>query len=220
MRHLNHFRKLGRTSEHRRAMQRNLAQSLFEHGQIRTTLQKAKDLRPFVERLITMAKRANQGSITARRGIDKLMTDRSMIPAEHAEAYTDMSDAHRLQTLRARSGRRYRTGEGRGSLDFTGESVAHRLINQIAPKFMNREGGYTRIIRLAKPRLGDNGQQAVVQLIGDQEGPGSVTKPGKTSRKRKADARYAFAIKLSKKAGKTASKKKAEEKPAESEDSE
>jgi large subunit ribosomal protein L17 len=194
-------------------MQRNLAQSLFEHGQIRTTLQKAKDLRPFVEKLITLAKRANQGSITARRGIDKLMTDRSMVPAEHIEAYTDMSDAHRLQTMRARSGRRYRTGEGRGSLEFTGASVTHRLINKIAPKYMDREGGYTRIIRLAKPRLGDAGQQAVVQMVGDEVGPGQVTKPDKTSRKRKADARYAFAIKLSKKSGGAQSKKQEEAQP-------
>ncbi len=58
MRHLVARRKLNRTSEHRGALRRNMAQSLFEHGQITTTLAKAKDLRPFVEQLITLARKA------------------------------------------------------------------------------------------------------------------------------------------------------------------
>ena len=61
MRHLVAGRKLGRTSEHRKAMLRNLAQSLFEHRQVRTTLPKAKELRRYAEKLITLAKKANQG---------------------------------------------------------------------------------------------------------------------------------------------------------------
>ena len=55
MRHRIHHRKLNRTSEHRRALRRNLAQSLVEHGRVTTTLAKAKDVQPFVERLVTLA---------------------------------------------------------------------------------------------------------------------------------------------------------------------
>ncbi len=192
-------------------MQRNLAQSLFEHGQVRTTIQKAKDLQPFAERLITLAKKSRQGSITARRQIHKLLTDRSLIPAEHREAYDMMSDTRRRRVLRAPSGRRYRTGEAKGKLTFTGESVAYRLINTIAATYEDRNGGYTRVIRLAERRLGDHGEQAIVQLVGDETGPGSVTKPGKTARRKRADARYAAAIKASK----GAARKKVEDKPAE-----
>jgi large subunit ribosomal protein L17 len=179
-------------------MQRNLAQSLFEHGQVRTTLQKAKDLRPFAERLITLAIKSRAGSITARRRIHHLLSDRSIVPAEHQEAYDVMSNAKRDKTLRNSSGRRYRSGAPKGKLAFTGETVTYRLINTIAPKFEDRPGGYTRLIRLAERRVGDHGELAIVQLVGDEEGPGAVSKPAITSRRRRADARYSAAIKATK----------------------
>lgn len=206
MRHRIHHRKLNRTMEHRKALRRNMAQSLFEHGQIRTTLPKAKDIRPFCEKLITMAvklRRYSQNNeharaLVMRRQIHHLLGDRSMIPSEHQEAYNGMTDSAREKTLRMASGRRYRTGDPKGRLVFTGESVTHRLIEKIAPKFENRPGGYTRLVRLSKRRLGDSTFLAVLQLVGDEESPGAVTKPRKTARQRRTDARYAFAIKLSK----------------------
>jgi len=185
-------------------MQRNLAQSLFEHGQVRTTLPKAKDLRPFAERLITLAKKSRAGSITARRRIHKLLGDRSLIPAQHREAYELMPPAKRRRTLRSPSGRRYRTGEPKGRLAFTGQSVTHRLIDTVAQRFADRDGGYTRIIRLPDRRVGDHSPLAIVQLVGDEQGPGVVTKPAKTARRKRADARYAAAIK----AGKAAARKR------------
>jgi len=191
-------RKLNRTSAHRWALRRNLAQSLFEHGEVRTTLPKAKDLRPFAERLITLAKKARGGSVTARRQIHKLLSDRSMVPAEHQEAFELMSPAKRGKTLRNPSGRRYRTGEPKGRLAFTGESVVHRLIDKVAARFETRDGGYTRVIRLAQRRLGDQGELAIVQLVGDEKGPGPVTRGEKTARRKRSDARYALAIKVSK----------------------
>jgi len=179
-------------------MQRNLAQSLFEHGQVRTTLAKAKDLRPFAERLITLAKKSRQGSITARRRIHRLLSERSLVPAEHREAYELMSDVKRRRTLRAPSGRRHRTGEARGKLSFTGQSITYRLINEVAARFEDRPGGYTRVIRLPERRIGDHGALALVQLVGEETGPGSVTRPKKTARRKRSDARYAAAIKASK----------------------
>ncbi len=201
MRHLVHHRKLTRTSEHRLSMRRNLAQSLFEHGQIRTTLPKAKDVRPFVERLITLAKKAGGGNLIARRQLVRLMNDRAIIPAEHRAGYDVMSDAQRSRVLRARSGARHRTGAARGGLDFTAESVVHRLVNTIAPRYADRPGGYTRIIKLPRTRIGDNGAQAILQLLGEEETPGSVTKPRKTSRRKKVEARYAFATRAARSRG-------------------
>lgn len=179
-------------------MQRNLAQSLFQHGQIRTTLAKAKDLRPFAERLITLARKAGQGDLGARRRIHKLMSDRSFIPAEHQSTYDHMSDAKRHQAMVARSGRRHRTGAAKGRLDFTALGVTHKLINTIAPRFEDRPGGYTRIISLAERRLGDQGALAILQLVGDEESPGHLTKPAKTARRRRADARFAAVFKAAK----------------------
>ena len=203
MNHRRSQRKLNRTSAHRRAMQRNLAQSLFEHGQVRTTLPKAKDLRPFAERLITLAKRARGGNLNARRRIHSLMSDRSMIPADHREAYENLSDAKRHQVLVGRSGRYHRTGAPKGRLDFTAERVTHRLIETIAPRYEDRPGGYTRIIRLADRRIGDQSQLAVLQLVGDEESPGSVPKPRKSARRVRVDARYAAAIKAAKAPGRS-----------------
>lgn len=198
MRHRVKARKLNRTSSHHKAMQRNLAQSLIQHGQIRTTIEKAKDLRPFVEKLITLARSAKQGSITARRQIHKLLSDRSFIHEDRQADYEDLSMAKRQRTLRAPSGRRFRTGQAKGKLAFTGETITHRLINTVAERFSDRAGGYTRLIKLDRRRIGDGGQLAILQFVGDEESPGSLTKPGKTARRRRADSRYALAVKLAK----------------------
>jgi len=179
---------------------------LIEHGQVRTTLAKAKDVRPFVEKIITMARKARAraaandeaGSLVARRQIHKLMGDRSIVPADHHSEYTDMSNAHRRHLLRMSTGRRYRTGDPKGRLSFTGESVTHRLIDTVAARFEDRPGGYTRIIRLADRRVGDHSPLAVLQLVGEEQAPGSLTKPARSGRHRRSDARYAAAIKAAK----------------------
>ena len=206
MRHRVHHRKLNRTAEHREALRRNMAQSLFEHGQITTTLPKAKDLRPFVEKLVTFAVRLHRlrdagdrdGALAARRAIDSLLTDRVIIPAEHRAAYDGMSDAARDKSIRTVSGRRYRTGEPKGRLAFTADSVTRRLIEKIAPRYVERAGGYTRVIRLSDTRVGDASRLAILQLVGNEQSPGSLTKPRKSARRRRTDARYAMAVKAAK----------------------
>ena len=208
MRHRIHHRKLNRTSEHRKALRRNMAQNLIDNGQITTTIAKARDLRPFFERLVTLAVKTRRlaadsdraGALRARRAIDRLLGDRCLIAAEHRAAYESMSDAARAKTLRMVSGRRYRTGEPKGRLAFTAESVAHRLIETIAPRFSDRPGGYTRLIRLAKRRVGDASSLAMLKLVGDEMAPMSLTKPPKSTRRRRADCRYAMAVKVTKEA--------------------
>ncbi len=196
-------------------MQRNLAQSLIEHGQVKTTLAKAKDIKPFVEKLITLAVKVrtaaaasdNAASLRARRAIHSILGDRGIIPKAHREAYDVMTDAARAKTMRMASGRRHRTGEPRGRLAFTAESVTHRLIETIAAKYEDRQGGYTRLIHLSEKRIGDSSELAIVQLVGDEEAPTSLTKPQRSARRRRTDARYALAIRSAKKwAGKPAGK--------------
>ena len=120
--------------------------------------------------------------------------------------------------MRAPSGRRHRRGAAKGRLAFTGESVTHRLINTIAERYADRPGGYTRLIRVAELRVGDHGAQAIVQLVGDEEGPGAVAKAEKTARRRRADGRYALAVKLGRwkpRGGKKETTSEAPEKPVE-----
>jgi large subunit ribosomal protein L17 len=131
MRHRNAHRKLGRVSEHRTALLRNQAEALLAHERIETTVPKAKELRPFVERLITIAKRgvkANDpkgSSLSARRLVMR---------------------------------------------DLLNETVVTKLFDELAPRFMERPGGYTRILKLGH-RRGDAAEVAQIELIGSEFDP-------------------------------------------------
>ncbi len=193
MRHRVHGRKLSRTASHRLALRRNLCQSLFEHGEVRTTLAKAKDVRPFAERLVSLA---IDGSLAARQRAEALLRDRALIPKDNQEEYDRMSDAKRNQVIRARSGRRYRASTTRPGLKFTAQAVLHKLFAQIGPSLKKRNerlhcaGGYTRIIKLADRRLGDGGPLAILQLVGEDDPPRPKNKD-KTERKRRTRLKYA-----------------------------
>jgi large subunit ribosomal protein L17 len=121
MRHLKAGRTLGRNASHRAALMRNLARALFEHGRIITTVAKAKEVRPFVEKLITLAKK---GTLHARRLAIARLHDK--------------------------------------------DSVA-RLFKEIGPRFADRPGGYTRIIKRPERRLGDAGVTAFLELLKEGE---------------------------------------------------
>lgn len=167
MRHRVYGRKLNRDTEHRRAMFRNLAAGLFEHGQIETTLPKAKAVQPFVERLVTLAKR---GDLHARRQAIALLRDRIMC-----------DDEEKVE--------RDRYGEVR-----RGPKLIRHLFENIGPQYADRDGGYTRIIRLARRRIGDGTQLVLLQLVSDEMGPEIGSR--ESLRRRKADRRREFAEKL------------------------
>lgn len=192
MRHRVGGRRLNRTSSHRRALRRNLVQSLIEHGELRTTVVKARDVRAFAEKLVSLA---IDGSLAARQRAEALLQDRSIVPAEFQAEYDKLSDAKRARTLRSRSGRRYRTNTTRPGLKFTAESVLHKLFAEIGPRMKQRneklgsQGGYTRIIKLADRRLGDGGQLAILQLVSADDPPRKQNKD-KTERKRRARVKY------------------------------
>lgn len=192
MRHRLRGRRLNRTMSHRVALRRNLVQSLFEHGEVRTTVVKAKEVRAMAERLVTLA---IDGSLAARQRAESILQDRAIIPKENQEDYDRMSDAKRDKTLRSRSGRRYRANTTRPGLKFTAESVIHKLFKDIGPAMKQRNtargcsGGYTRVIKLADRRLGDGGQLAVLQLISSGDKPREKSS-GKTERHRRARVKY------------------------------
>src|SRR5262245_20794254 len=129
MRHLKAGRKLGRTAEHRLALFRNLTRALIENERIVTTVAKAKEVRPFVERLITLAKR---GSLHARR-----QAIARMGPVAEAELYRVVEK------------------DGRKEEEPTGDKVVQKLFKELGPRFKDRPGGYTRIVKRHERRLGD-----------------------------------------------------------------
>ncbi len=204
MRHAVFGRRLGRTMEHRLALRRNMVQSLIEHGRIRTTLVKAKDIRPFAERVLQIAVAGAEAiksddrvrAVGLRQRAIAMLNDRAIIPKEHQEEYDGLSDAKRDKVIRARSGRRYRSNVTRPGLKWTAETVIHKLFSEVGPKLRDRNeqlgssGGYLRIIKLADRRLGDGGQIAILELVGADDEPRTKNK-AKTERRRKAAVRYA-----------------------------
>ncbi|HEV3407310.1 MAG TPA: 50S ribosomal protein L17 [Gaiellaceae bacterium] len=116
MRHRKAGRKLGRDRDHRRALYANLAVALFDHGRIKTTEAKAKEVRPLAEQMITLGKRG------------------------------DVS-AHRQAVAFLRS-----------------KPIAHKLFAEIAPRFADRPGGYTRIVKIG-PRSGDAAEMVYLELV-------------------------------------------------------
>jgi large subunit ribosomal protein L17 len=207
MRHAFRGRILNRTPSHRIALRRNMCQSLIEHGEIRTTLVKAKEIKAQADKLLRLAVDAASATasgtdagriraVTLRQRAIAILNDRQIIPAEHREDYDALSDAKRAKVLRARSGRRYRAQTTAPGVKFTSESVIHKLFNELGPRLKERDdarecrGSYTRIIKLAERRLGDGGALAILQIVSpdDEPRPKSTTK---TERKRKARIRYA-----------------------------
>lgn len=174
MRHRRRGRTLGRNPSHQRALLKNLASALIltereaedernapkVPGRIVTTLQKAKEVRPLVERCVTIARRA----LPHQEAADDLETD--------AERHSD-------------EWRSWRTGEGwrewnravapvlaarRRLIKLLGDKEAVRILfDKVAPRFVDRPGGYTRIMKLAMPRLGDAGSRAILEFVGEHD---------------------------------------------------
>lgn len=153
MRHRVMGRKLGRKTNHRIAMRRNMAVSLLTHGQITTTVPKAKAVKPFVERLITVAR---QGDLAARRRITRMLGQDHLVVRSEDDEQVSRNAYGEIAT---KGGKKQ------------APRVVKLLVDQIAPRYADRTGGYTRIIKLAKHRIGDGADLCVLQLVGDEEGP-------------------------------------------------
>ena len=181
-------KQLNRKSEHRKAMLKNMASGLFEHGSIETTMPKAKAVQPFVEKLITIAK---QDSFHARRQLESKLNDRKIhawvadpnVPDSRKEnPYFDLPSEEDIKFNRY------------GEVKKAPRLVQHILTN-VAPRFADRDGGYTRIIKTGRHRLGDGADLVLLQLVGEEEGS-EVSSDAVTGRRRQADRREAFAASL------------------------
>jgi large subunit ribosomal protein L17 len=124
-------RKLNRNASHRRSLMRNLALALFRHERIITTVEKAKEARGFIERLITLAKK---NTLHSRR----LVIARLGTASKAEVAPEDENNSQIILT---------------------------KLFNEIAPRFADRPGGYTRVIKRHERRLGDAGKTAFLELL-------------------------------------------------------
>jgi large subunit ribosomal protein L17 len=131
MRHNVGHRKLGRVTEHRLALLRNQAIALLRHERIETTMPKAKELRPFVERLITIARRG----LAAGDAAGRTLHARRLVLAELPDT-----------------------------------EVVGKLFADLAPRFADRPGGYTRILRVGY-RRGDSAEVAQIELVGSEYNP-------------------------------------------------
>jgi large subunit ribosomal protein L17 len=171
MRHRRRGRTLGRKPNHQRALRRSLASALFlterdaEHdenkpktkGRIITTIAKAKEVRPLVEKCVTIACRglaaeeaAGQFGTTSERGTEAWNAWRTSSRWREWNAAIAPAVAARRRCLK-----------------LLGNKQAVRvLFAEVAPRFLDRPGGYTRILRLAKPRLGDAGTRAILEFTG------------------------------------------------------
>ena len=167
MRHLVRGRKLGRNASHRKAMFRNMAASLIKTlraeegeegaakvpGRIVTTVAKAKELRPIVERLITLAKKARPHELRAQefatdadRGSDAWKQWRESDEwTKWAQAMAPAVDARRRAYSALRD-----------------HEAVNILFSDLVDRFEDRNGGYTRVVQLATVRLGDGGKQALI----------------------------------------------------------
>jgi large subunit ribosomal protein L17 len=137
MRHRKSGRKLGMDSSARKAMFRNMVTSLMVHGRIRTTKQRAKELRRVAERVISVGKRApTQADLEGLAG-DELQ----------------QAKADRVAAIR------------RMKLWVNDDTAIEKLMGEYADRFRTRPGGYTRVVKLSRRRPGDNAEMAVIELV-------------------------------------------------------
>ena len=156
-RHMIRGRQLSRDTEHRIALRRNLVQSLFENGKVRTTLPKAKEVKAMAEKMITLAR---TGTLNARRRVISILQDRRLVDDEQ---------------------------------EFTGQTVVQKLFTDIAPKFKDRSGGYTRIIKTANYRIGDGGSIVLLQLLTEESAPKGTARRSAGLRRKRNERKHQFA---------------------------
>jgi large subunit ribosomal protein L17 len=180
MRHLKAHRKLGRTSEHRKSLLRNLATSLItaKDDRIITTLPKAKELRSYVEKAITLSRRAQnlEGDDTGARALH--------LRRQAAGYFHAGNHAHSAAT-----GKRGMTTPPRTA----GVAALQRLFGELGERYQSRPGGYTRIIKLGR-RVGDNAELAVIELVDNANEKAHIeatTKKAKTTEKKSKKSKSA-----------------------------
>ena len=174
MRHRRRGRILGRSPSHQRALLRNLASSLFlterdaefdnnepkVKGRIVTTISKAKEVRPLVEKCITIARR----SLTAQRDAEEFATTAE----RNSDEWRQWREGDQWQQWNQAIAPA--VAARRRAIQLLGDKQAVSILfDDISPRFEDRDGGYTRILRLAQPRLGDAGTRAILEFVGQND---------------------------------------------------
>jgi large subunit ribosomal protein L17 len=182
MRHLKAHRKLGRPTEHRISMLRNLATSLINSrdDRIVTTLPKAKELRPFIEKAITLSRRAAslEGNGSEAAGVHLRRQAASFF---HAGNFGRAATTRRGQIPPPRS---------------SGVAALRRLFDELGERFKDRPGGYTRIIKMGR-RAGDGAELAIIELVDnarEKEAQTAARKRAKGSSKKKSGESKSAAV--------------------------
>ncbi len=150
MRHLVAHRKLGRTSSHRKALLRNLCTSFVMHERIITTLPKAKELRPFAERAVTLGRRARAAREAGQNEASLHATRQASVFFFPGNAGYD-SRQHNPEAERT-----------------AGVAALKKVTGELAERFADRPGGYTRIYKLG-PRKGDGAEMALIEFVGSED---------------------------------------------------
>src|SRR5215213_5090417 len=164
MRHRVAHRKLGRKTEHRIALLRNLCTSLIVHERLITTLPKAKELRPFAERVITLGKRALASDAPGA----------ALHARRLAAGYFHAGNSNRVPDGGYKRPQAPRTA---------GVLALEKLFDEIAARFVDRPGGYTRILKLGA-RKGDGAEMALIELVGSEAGVQEEAKPARAEEKK------------------------------------
>ncbi|HUR55709.1 MAG TPA: 50S ribosomal protein L17 [Gemmataceae bacterium] len=163
MRHGKRGRHLNRNAAHRRSLFRNLSRALITHERIVTTVAKAKELRPFVEKLITLAKKAatvGETETDEKKAKIKALHYRRLAMAELGPtAGTGIWDKKDEPVTRP----------GAKKNNPITVTVLEKLFNEIGPRYKTRPGGYTRIVKQSYRRLGDAGETAIIELLKEGE---------------------------------------------------
>lgn len=157
MRHLKRTAKLGRKSEHRNLMLANLVSSLIKHRRITTTLAKAKAAQRVAERMLTLGKRGHAAVTAAGSSADEKARRQILAENLHCRRLVAARLHQQPRSLFRSKEQRLRWREH--------DDVIHILFDKIAPVYRDRNGGYTRIVKLAARRRGDAGQQAILEWV-------------------------------------------------------
>jgi len=168
MRHKNSGRKFDRNTSSRRAMFRNLTANLILHERIETTDAKAKELRRVAERLITKARRLGQVAYTPQKDLSPVDKARRLAAQRNIAAYIP------------RFGVRVETGGTTTKVD-----LVEKVLLDLAKRYADRAGGYTRIIKFG-PRRGDNAPISLIELVGQDDAKGDSEKKGGAKAKSKS----------------------------------
>jgi large subunit ribosomal protein L17 len=164
MRHRKRGRHLNRNAAHRRSLFRNLSRALITHESITTTLPKAKELRSFVEKLITLAKRANAAIVAAAgKGDDEMKKAKVRALHYRRMAMAELGPIHGTPIWDKKE--ELVEDPLNTSTKKSADTVLKKLFRELGPRYADRPGGYTRVLKQHYRRLGDAGATAVIQLM-------------------------------------------------------